>query len=629
MWLLTLVGNDAAPAAWAAKVFLRRFGSQDPAPRIGLLESGSQDPVVERWRQLKAWLEEQGFQVESLTWNQVEHLGPQVVVNLTAGTKEEFFRLYRLAEEKGFRGFILDAHSSPPILAWRDGRTEPLAEDDLLTLKDYNALYLKPRGARLLGQAKRKVLPSGLLGPTWHWVEVEGRRVLFAVHQGIPCVFDPEAHQEGNFKDQLNILARRAKDLGGQMVRAFAQVPEGRPQDENDRNTLLLQAKEARVELVFPDTRTGELFSPFTLPDTGPVLLGLVSEQPVPLLASFLAHKPKRVYLLSSHDLEARLGRLEAAEEVFQSLGARVEVATVLGPRASGEVEHLLRPVVEHAVKRGLEVIANLNGGTKLLSLGLLKALSPEVVKEYLRGNTLQSLDGPSNLEVPWEDASIDQVLQLFGYRLKSGAAWHNVKFSHEVLRKAKAFLNNPKEDRLADSLHATWQQVFQNPSSPEAQPPPKERGQLLGLALEYVVFAELQRFLEKNRGKVAPPGSLKPRKRVHNPREVDGVFWLGGSLGFVECKPKLADALKHHHEDAALWVLGERFGGLFGRGILVVRRASRPGQASQEGWQEKLIQVLKQPWLRIFSLEGRLTLEAGTIWAFPEDLHEALRDWL
>ncbi len=640
---LTLSGFDPAPVAWAARIVRRRLAGGDGIVEAYLLEGGSSNQTRER---LEKWLGRNGFKVSAITWPQAEALGPDTVANLTAGTKEGFFRLYQLARKQGMGALVLEAHASPPLLFWLDGRKEVLSEADSLGLEDYAFLYLEAQGAKIAGRATR--VPAGLQGPMWCLIETqEGEKdgqTLFAVHRGRPCVYAgiPKGRE---FKDHLNILARKAKSLGGQLVRAFTDVPQGRPQNENDRATLLQQAKEAGVELVFPNDPLGYHFRPpdrrvvqlglirvrpsFSPPRQGPVLLGIVSEQPVPILASFLAHAPRHVYLVSTKDLEERLGRLEAAKEVFEELGAQVEVAVVSGPQAMKEVEDLFRPVVAQAVARGFPVVANINGGTKLMALGLLEALHPSVGVEYLVGNDLRALNqGPSS-PVPWDKVGPEQVLRLFGYRLKPSPEWARVQLNKRVLFLAEELLRNPDDNSRAENFLRVWQNAFGGlgPNPVGKDPAGKARG----LALEYVVYFHLKDFLEHKsavRGKVAPPGHLDPVKPVHNPREVDGVFWLGGSLGFVECKQNLRDALNRHHEDAALWLLQERFGGLFGKGILVARKA---GWRDHEKPPEKLLStdVLEDRNLRVFGFQRRQRLEKGMIWAFPEDLEKAFADWL
>lgn len=403
-------------------------------------------------------------------------------------------------------------------------------------------------------------------------------------------------------------------------MRVFTKVPPGRPQNENDRITLHQQAKEAGVDLVYPNAFPGQCFFPFSPPQEGPVLLGLVSEQPVPLLASLLAHRPKRAYLASTQDLETRLGRMRAVQGVFAELGTEVEVATVSGPEAMSEVKALFRPVVTEAVARGLPVVANhLNGGTKLMALGLLQALHPNVAVEYLRGSHLLRLDQGLELPVPWNKVGARRVLRLFGYRLQPHQVWKGARYHRQVLALAERLLQVPEDASRSQEFLNAWQRAF------GALPARLEPGQVLGLALEYVVYIHLKGFLQKEGGSVAPPGHLVPEEPMHNPREVDGIFWWKGSLGFVECKPTLGTALTRHHEDAALWLLQERFGGIFGKGILVVRKGSwRP----HERPPSVLPSVLANRNLRVFSLEGRQELTGGTIFAFPQDLPEAFRNF-
>ncbi|MFN4073424.1 MAG: hypothetical protein ACK4G4_08440 [Thermus sp.] len=632
MKLLTLLGFDPAPVAWAAKVLRGTLAPGAETLQVLMVEEGAPSQNREH---LRRWLEGNGWEVHSVSWPQAEDPGPDTVVNLTAGTKEGFFRLYWIAERHNLRAFVLDAHASPPLLAWTDGRGEHLPESLYFSWEDYFALYLEPQGARLLEKVPPSSVPKGLRGPTWYRVELEGEEMFFAVSQGRPWVY-AKAPKGRDFKDHLNLLARRAKDLGGQLARAFTGVPPGRPQNANDRATLLQQAKEAGVELVFGDaflehpspktpSRAGLstptiLEAPFSLPDQGPVLLGLVSEQPVPILASFLAHDPKWVYLVSTQDLEKRWGRLRAAKGVLEGMGARVEVATVPGLQAMGEVEDLFCPVVEEALARKLPVVANLNGGTKVMVLGLLRALGPGVGLEYLRGKELLSLREGSSPLVPWGKVGPQEVLRLYGYRLQPPPEWRRAALNPVVLARAEELLKDPQNPSRVTAFLRAWRRAFRG-----LEPNLGDKGKALGMALEYAVYYHLTAVLARVGGRVAPPGHLVPQEPVHNPREVDGVFWLRGSLGFVECKPKLRDALNRHHEDASLWLLQERFGGLFGKGILVVRQAQ---WHPQDRLPAKLGQVLANPNLRLFSLQGRQELGEGTLWAFPEDLEEALSGW-
>lgn len=106
----------------------------------------------------------------------------------------------------------------------------------------------------------------------------------------------------------------------------------------------------------------------------------------------------------------------------------------------------------------------------------------------------------------------------------------------------------------------------------------------------------------------------------------MDGVAWIKGRLVIVECKPSLQKALGLEREDASLGVLREMFGGVFGGGILVVRKGAWP---PHEKPRARLRSALADRTLRIFSLEGRTHFPEGTVWHFPHDLKAALKDWL
>lgn len=115
MQLLTLVGFDPAPVAWAAKILRRRM-PEASSPSVYLLdEPPTSASVRTRWPFLVRWLQKEGFLVRTITWEQTHAVGPDWVVNLTAGTKEELYRLYALVLERNSRAFVLEAHTSPPL----------------------------------------------------------------------------------------------------------------------------------------------------------------------------------------------------------------------------------------------------------------------------------------------------------------------------------------------------------------------------------------------------------------------------------------------------------------------------------------------------------------------------------
>ncbi|MDM7324128.1 MAG: hypothetical protein P3W93_003865 [Thermus sp.] len=630
MDLLTLVGSDPGAAAWGAKVVKARF--PDEVQGVLLLGSRSWRPEVERsLRALEAWLEGLGFWARRISWEELHQLLEErrdLVVNLTAGTKGEFFHLYRLVQEGGHRAFILEAHSPLPLLGWVNGPVELLPQEELLTFADYQALYLEPAEAKVLGPAAP---PRGLEGASWYQVEREGQRVLYAIHLGRPHVF-LEPPSGVAFKDHLNSLGRLAKDLGGQVARAFTTPPPGRPQNENDRNTLLRQAQEARVEVLLDDIPLRKVQDPPALPDSGPVLLGLLGEQPVPLLASYLVHRPRWVYLLTTQELQAKQGSLEAYAKVLGPKGARVVAAVITGPAAREEVAAFFGPVVRESLARGYPLVANLNGGTKLMLEGLLQVLPlAQVHGEYLEGTRLVNLSGGHTTDVPWVEVEIQDVLRLFGYNLEPGKAWSKARIFKPRCRstlqlKAATLLDvaDGRQRGKLKSLKEAFLDEWERCSG--IRPKSVDDGKALGLAQEYLVITRLEEFLAGKGGKVAPPGHLTPIPSVHNPREVDGVFWLKGSLGFVESKPVLSRALRGDREHNALWVLKEKFGGLFGKGILVVRKLrSDPQQEDPPSLKD----VLQETNLRVFSLEGRTQYPWGTIWAFPADLEDAFKSWL
>lgn len=96
--------------------------------------------------------------------------------------------------------------------------------------------------------------------------------------------------------------------------------------------------------------------------------------------------------------------------------------------------------------------------------------------------------------------------------------------------------------------------------------------------------------------------------------------------MAWVECKPSLTLALRDHREDAALHVLKENFGGLFGGGLLVGRQGA---WKLHESPPARFREVLKDPGLKVFSLEGRFSFPEGTVWHFPKDLEQAFAEWL
>ncbi|MEN2981678.1 MAG: hypothetical protein ABDH20_03540 [Thermus sp.] len=63
----------------------------------------------------------------------------------------------------------------------------------------------------------------------------------------------------------------------------------------------------------------------------------------------------------------------------------------------------------------------------------------------------------------------------------------------------------------------------------------------------------------------------------------------------------------------------------MFGRGLLLVQRGKwKP----HEKPPAELPWVLRNPRLRLLSLEGGTSYPEGRVYAFPEELEEALRGW-
>lgn len=641
--LVSLVGNDPAPGAMGARVFLRRFAASTPAPRVFLVRDHSPEEPLRRSRleALQGWLHGLGFRVEWVDLGFVEGHQEPLVLNLTGGDKATFFRLYRLASARGWPGFLIEAHGAQPVLVELSGRVGPLLKEEGLSLEDYLALYARPAGAKPRGEPGR--VPPALAGVSWTLLDLEGEEVLYGVEAGRPLVFLPRPHPA--FKDQVNRLREKAKRLGGQQALGVALLPMDKVlgQHENNREWVLAHyqtyAREAGVlaldpreegalgrALSLPSPNPGAKGPPFRPPEAGPVLLGLLSEQPIPLLASFLVHRPKEVLLVSTQDLERRLGRLASAQEAFSRLGARVQVRQVSGPWALDEVEALFAPVLGAIQARGLSGVANLAGGTKAMALGLLRVLPPGFRVEYLRGSTLEGLLEGDPLPVPWAEVGPEAVLHLYGYQLERDPELGQIQPHQEVLARAEEFLRHVEDPQRARAFLEAWEKSF----AAEAEGFRlrwRDLRSSAGLALEYLAFFHLHRLLTPRGARVEPGAHLRPL-RAHsglNPREVDGLVWHRGSLAFVECKPDLRSALSKHQEDAALFVLQENFGGMFGRGLLLVRRGRwKP----HEKPPAELPWVLRNPRLRLLSLKGGTAYPEGRVYAFPEELEEALRDW-
>lgn len=650
--LISLVGNDPGAVALAAK-YLRKNTPRGTHLHTLLVQDGSQNvPLREaRLSALQHWLQQEGFSVqvrESLeaALNESADFPGRVVLNLTAGDKASFFRFYQSAKKHGWEALVIDAHGPEAVVTTLALKPLPLSKDEYLHLQDYKSLYFVPAQARLIGVANE--VPPGLRGYVWHQLRTaQGMDVLLAIQGNRPLLYFPGSGK--NFKDRLNVIAQTARELAGQLALPITNFPEHQVRKAHANNQEYLrriytqQAKESRVHLVYPrkpgnlqeglqvpegHTAVEKVLRPFPLPRKGPVLLALMGEQPVPLLASFLAHQPKEVYLVTTQALEAQLERLAHAQRELEKLGARVHIRTVEGPFAADTIQRLFKPVVGAAEAKGLPLVVNLNGGTKLMALGLLQALTTQATVEYLHGKELKPLpDGPP-LSVPWDSITPQQVLGLFGYRLETPSTLGKPYPDPKVLSLAEALLGQPENRGLAKNFLQAWVESFgANPRSfrRRLQKSPLETA--LGLALEYAVYSHLDAFLRRHKGGAAPGGNLVPISwKEQGPREVDGVAWIRGRLVILECKPSLQTALGLEREDASLGVLREMFGGVFGGGVLVVRRGT---WAPHETPPARLRSTLADRTLRIFSLEGRTHFPEGTVWHFPHDLDAALKGWL
>lgn len=234
---------------------------------------------------------------------------------------------------------------------------------------------------------------------------------MFVVHRGLPYWYWVRPHLGGEAKDMsrkaLSAFSGEAKRLGGQLCLPVVPYHKAhlRSRHPKERENVFARwrawAREYGVFLVDPGRPLEEEVASLIkgkaskkalpLPQEGPLLLALVSEQAVPLYAAYLHAGPREVYLLTTPEMESRL---RWAEAFFRGKGVRVHRSFLSGPWALREVRDLLAPVVEEALRRGHPVHANLNSGTTAMALGLYLALRDGARAHYLDGDRLLLLDG-------------------------------------------------------------------------------------------------------------------------------------------------------------------------------------------------------------------------------------------
>ncbi len=589
---LCLLGNDPAPAYLGLKIAARKAGGVARAVFYAL--PAWNETYEAKRRALFALLEEQGIphEVQPLSASEAAALEEdmrEVFVNLTGGAKLWAVRLLERWRRPGARVFLLEAHrpleAPQALFLWPEEEVLSL-EADALSLEEYARLYLEP-----LGEAWEEVPPPRALPPEARAARLPRRQGgLFVVYRGRPYWIRPflENERKEMSRQAFARFAKEARELGGQLCLPVVPCHTANLQSRhpNERDTVLARwrtwAKENGVFLVDPGTplerEVASLFQerprPKPLPPPqGPVLLALISEQATPLYGAYLYTRPEEVYLLTTPEMS---DRLRWAKAFFRSKGVRVHTGLLPGPWALREVRDYLSPVVEKALRRGLPVHANLNGGTHAMALGLYLALKEGARAHYLEGERLHFLDG-EEASVPWGEGRPQDLLALRGYRLRE--RYGSFRPDQEVLDVAETILKRWAEVQAAWETSPLVRHFFRLLARRFGQSfSPEERRSLKGLPLEYFVYSHLHAYLASRGGVAVMGGHLAPLEgnEALNSQltEVDGLALYRGALWLVECKPD-AGSLK---ERATLMEnLVASVGGVRSKGLMVARSWNGP----------------------------------------------------
>ena len=314
---LCLLGNDPAPAYLGLKLVERKVGKVAKAvfysfpewneeyrkKRQALFRLLSEKSVLHEERPLEKGLEEAEAR--------------EVWVNLTGGAKLWAVRFLGRWRRPGARVFLVEGHralEAPRALFLWPQEEELSLAGEALTLEEYARLYLEP-----LGEAWERVSTPGAFPPGAQAARLPGREGgVFVVHRGLPYWVRPRLGDEAKemSREDLSAFSSEAKRLGGQLCLPVVPYHRAhlRSRHPKERENVLTRwkawAREYGVFLVDPGRPLEEEVASQTkgkaskkalpLPQEGPLLLALVSEQAVPLYAAHLHARPREVYLLTT-----------------------------------------------------------------------------------------------------------------------------------------------------------------------------------------------------------------------------------------------------------------------------------------------------------------------------------------
>lgn len=243
------------------------------------------------------------------------------------------------------------------------------------------------------------------------------------------------------------------------------------------------------------------------------------------------------------------------------------------GPWDLEGAQLLTQTIVKAAKERNLPLQANLNGGTHALALGLYLALEGPHQAHYLDGAEIIE-HFTERRRPPWDEGDPRTLLALRGYRLEIKQELGTPKPDQELAALARTILNKKSwtdaawvEDSTVKRFLKLWNRRFWGALQSN------DREGKKGLLLEYLVYAELNQFLQKRGGTALFGGRLSPLGRPtkdHHTSEVDGLVYYRGELIPVECK--LSGSNKNFHPPFSQ-ALAERLGGSRGRALLIAHQ--------------------------------------------------------
>ena len=349
---LCLLGNDPAPAYLGLKVVEREAGRV--AKAVFYSFPAWNEEYGKKRQAFFRLLSEKGvlYEERPLEKGLEEAEAREVWVNLTGGAKYWAVRFLGHWRRPGARVFLVEGHralEAPRALFLWPREEERSLEAEALTLEEYARLYLEP-----LGEAWERVSPPGAFPPGAQAARLPGREGgVFVVHRGLPYWYWVRPHLGGEAKDMsrkaLSAFSGEAKRLGGQLCLPVVPYHKAhlRSRHPKERENVFARwrawAREYGVFLVDPGRPLEEEVASLIkgkaskkalpLPQEGPLLLALVSEQAVPLYAAYLHAGPREVYLLTTPEMESRL---RWAEAFFRGKGVRVHRSFLSGPGLCG-----------------------------------------------------------------------------------------------------------------------------------------------------------------------------------------------------------------------------------------------------------------------------------------------------